>query len=243
AAVVLTIALTTALRRPLVTWPFASNPASYCCGHPDEVGHYELSREFRSGRDPGTYPPGFAVVTSIAPRTPAAATPARLVSPRGAGGERGQARATATGRIVSVVFSGAAVALLYVLCLGAGIPAPTAAASAPMLALAPLFIVQGTYALPAAGPAALVLALLLAFLAWDRRRTACREVVFGFFLGAVFAFKIVGIVIGLPPFVSMLVRSPSRRRTAATAGRSFLAGMLAFSGGFLRFARTAALFK
>src|SRR4029453_18517930 len=197
AAVVLTIALTTALRRPLVTWPFASNPASYCCGHPDEVGHYELSREFRSGRDPGTYPPGFAVVTSIAPRTPAAATAARLVPPGVTGEEHEKARAIATGRIVSVVFSGAAVALLYVLCLGAGIPAPTAAASAPMLALAPLFIVQGTYALPDAAHAALVLAMLVAFLAWDRRRTAIREVVFGFFLGGVFPLKILGAVIDL----------------------------------------------
>jgi Dolichyl-phosphate-mannose-protein mannosyltransferase len=242
AAVALTIVFATALRRPLVTWPFAANPASYCCGHPDEVGHYELARAFRSGTDPGTYPPGFAVLTSVALSTPVSGAAAALVPAAVAGEDREKARVIATGRIVSLAFSGAAVALLYVLCLAAGIPAGIAAVSAPIFALAPLFLVQGTYALPDAGHAALIVGMLVAFFAWDRRRNRILEVLFGFLLGGTFAFKLVGVVIGLPPAVSMVVRSHSRRRTAATVGLSFLAGVLAFSGGFLGFASPSAIF-
>ena len=68
----------------------------------------------------------------------------------------------------SLVFSGVAVWLLYRLCVGAGLAPPIAAASAPMLALAPLFSVQSTYALADVPHVALVVACIVAFLSWDR---------------------------------------------------------------------------
>ena len=242
-AVVLVIALATLLRLPLLAWPPAAGARSPCCGHPDEITHYDLVRAFRSGLDPGSYPPGFAVLTSLLLRTPAADAASRLLAPAGTTGEEGdRIRVVSTGRILGLAFSGAAVWLLYRLCLAAGLAPWVAAASAPMLGLAPLFSVQGTYALADVPHAALVLAGVLAFLCWDRTRSLSREAIFGFLLGGILAFKLIGAVIAFPPLVSMVVRSATRSRTAVTIAVSALAGAVAWSGGFLRFALPSSLF-
>ena len=70
-----------------------------------------------------------------------------------------------------------------------------------MIGLAPLFGVQGTYALADVPHAALVLGGVLAFLSWDRERRLSREAIFGFLLGGIFAFKLIGVVIAIPPLV------------------------------------------
>jgi len=115
--------------------------------------------------------------------------------------------------------------------------------SAPMLALAPLFCVQGTYALADVPHMTLVVACAVTFLAWDRQRRLSREAAFGFLLGGVFTFKLIGVVFGIPLLLSMVARSRSRRRTIMTIGLSFLAGLWAFSAGFLRFARPSSMFQ
>jgi 4-amino-4-deoxy-L-arabinose transferase-like glycosyltransferase len=242
AAVLLVIALATLLRLPLLSWPLAVDAKAACCGHPDEIQHYDLIRQFRSGVDSGSYPPGLAVLTSLVLHTPAR-NAFRSFAPAGIrGDERDRIQVVSIGRILGLFFSGLAVWLLYRLGVGVGLEASIAAASAPMLALAPLFSVQSTYALADVPQVALILACILAFLLWDRERRPISEALFGFLLGAIFAFKLVGVVVALPPLLSMMVRSRSRLRTIALIGLSFLAGLLAFSAGFLRFALPLSIF-
>ncbi len=242
-AVILVIGLATLLRLPLLSWPFAANPQSSCCGHPDEITHYDLLRAFRSGLDPGSYPPGFAVLTALALRTPAGDAASSFAPAGIMGEERDRIRSVWMGRILSLVFSGVAVWLLYRLCVGAGLAAPIAAVSAPMLAMAPLFSVQSTYALADVPHVALVVACTVTFLWWDRLRRLSQEALFGLLLGGVFAFKLIGVVFGIPLLLSMATRSVSRRRTVMTVGLAFLAGLLAFSAGFLRFALPSSIFE
>ena len=242
-AVVLVIGLATLLRLPLLSWPFAAHPQSSCCGHPDEITHYDLLRAFRSGLDPGSYPPGFAVLTALALRTPAGDAASSFVPIGIVGEERDRIRSVWMGRILSLVLSGVAVWLLYRLCVGAGLAAPIAAVSAPMLALAPLFSVQSTYALADVPHVALVVACTVTFLWWDRLRRLSQEALFGLLLGGVFVFKLIGVVFGIPLLLSMAARSVSRRRTVMTVGLSFLVGLLAFSAGFLRFALPSSIFE
>jgi hypothetical protein len=242
-AVVLVIGFATLLRLPLLSWPFAANPRSLCCGHPDEITHYDLLDAFRSGVDPGSYPPGFAVLTELALRTPAGDAASYFVPVGIVGDERDRFRSVSMGRILSLVFSGVAVWLLYRLCVGAGLAPPIAAASAPMLALAPLFSVQSTYALADVPQVTLVVACIVAFLSWDRERRLYQEALFGFVLGGIFAFKLVGVIFGVPTLLSMVVRSGSRMRTVMMVGLSFVAGLFAFSAGFLRFALPSSIFQ
>jgi hypothetical protein len=242
AAVLLVIALATLLRLPLLSWPFAAVPGAMCCGHPDEIQHYDLIRQFRSGVDSGSYPPGLAVLTGLVLHTPAR-NAFSLFAPAGIhGDERERVQVVSIGRILGLIFSGLAVWLLHRVGVRAGLEASIAATSAPMLALAPLFSVQSTYALADVPHVALVVACVASFLAWDRRRRLFPEALFGFLLGGIFAFKLVGVVFGLPLFLSMVARSRSRTRTVAAVGFSFLAGLLALSAGFLRFALPSSIF-
>jgi hypothetical protein len=243
AAVLLVVGLATLLRLPLLSWPFAVNPRAACCGHPDEIQHYDVLRELRSGVDSGTYPPGLAVLTGLVLHTPARDAFLSF-APGGIGGdERDRIRLVSIGRILSLVFSGLAVWLLFRLGVRAGLEPPIAAASAPMLALAPLFSVQSTYALADVPHVALVVACVASFLAWDRRRKLFQEALFGFLLGGIFVLKLVGVVFGFPLLLSMAARSRSHRRTVAAVGFSFMAGLFAFSAGSLRFALPSSIFQ
>jgi hypothetical protein len=242
AAVLLVVGLATLMRLPLLSWPSGADPRAACCGHPDEIQHYDLIRQFRSGVDSGSYPPGLAVLTGLVLHTPAR-NAFLLFSPAGIGGDdRDRIQVVSIGRILGLVFSALAVWLLYRLGIRAGLEASIAAASAPMLALAPLFSVQSTYALADVPQVALIVACTLAFLLWNRERRPIPEALVGFLLGAIFAFKLVGVVVAVPPLLSMMVRSRSRLRTIALVGLFVLAGLLAFSGGFLRFALPSSIF-
>ncbi|HEY6066003.1 MAG TPA: phospholipid carrier-dependent glycosyltransferase [Thermoanaerobaculia bacterium] len=243
AAVALVIVLATVLRFPMARWPLAEHPGALCCGHPDETIHADLVSAFRSGSEPGIYPPGLAFLTTLVLESPAGSFASRLVPAGAAEDQRDRVRAIATARILASIFSAAAVVLLFLLCLEVGLAPWLAASSAPLLALAPLYAVQSTFALADVPDVALLLGSIYAFLRWARRRMLPPEIFFGFLLGGAFATKLIGVAIGVPPMISMIVRSGTRRRTSAAIGVSFLAGTLAFSGGHLRFASAAAIFQ
>ena len=238
------VALSTFLRAPLLPWPIARHPDWLCCGHPDENVLYDLMISLRSGSDTGYYPPAFPLLVRGAVNGPVGAAALSRIAPGPLDTEqRNRARGVLTGRILSIALSGLAALLLYLLCLQAGVTPQLAALAVPLLALAPLYVVQTTYALADAAHLVCVLAAVSAFFVWDRRRTAGSEVAFGLFLGAAFAFKFAGVSIGIPPLVSMLIRSRSRMRTAAVAVASFVAGVIAFSDGFLRFVASSSIFE
>lgn len=242
-AVLSVILLSTLLRLPLLQWPFAEHPDGFCCGHPDEVIHYDLVRAFRSGSDPGSYPPGLAFVTLMALKTPAAAATASLVPAVASEDRRDQIRVIAMARILSLAFSGVAILFLYLICLEIGLLPWLAATAAPLLGLAPLYAVQTAYGLADALNVALVLASSFFFLRWHRRPALHLELLFGLLLGGVFAVKLVGVVIGIPLLLSMIARSPSRRRTSLAIGIALIVGVGAFSGGHLRFASLPSMFQ
>lgn len=243
-AVVLVIGLATLLRLPLLSWPFAEHPDALCCGHPDEIAQYDLVSAFRSGSDPGFYPPGLAFLTFLSLKTPAGAAVASLVPPAVVSEERrDRIRVIAMARILSLAVSGVAVFLLYLVCIESGLSPWLAATSAPLLALAPLYGVQTTYALADGLHVALLLASIYVFLTWHRRPRLHQEIPFGLLMGGVFAVKLVGLVIGIPPLVSMIVRSSSRRRTSLAIGVSLFVGACAFSGGHMRFASIFSMFQ
>lgn len=243
-AVLSVIVLSTLLRLPLVQWPYAEHPDAPCCGNPDEATHYELVRAFRSESDPGSYPPGLAFLTFLALRTPARAAVSALVPPTVASEDhRDRIRVIAVARILCLSFSAVAVLLLYLICIEAGLSRWLAATSAPLLGLAPLYGIQTTFALADAPNVALLLASIYVFLKWHRRRQLSYEILFGLILGGVFAVKLVGVVIGIPLMVSMILRSPSRRRTALAIGVSLFVGVYAFAGGHMRFASISSVFQ
>jgi hypothetical protein len=242
-SVLAVVALSTLIRIPVLRWPVAEHPDWLCCGHPDEIERYDLIRAFRSGSDPGSYPPGLPFLTWAAVQSPVGHLASLVASARAPEDQRERIRVVLTARILCLLFSGLAVVLLFLVCLEARLSPWLAAASAPLLALAPLYTVQTTYGLADTPHLALVLAAVYAFLKWDRGRKLLPEVLFGFFLGGAFAFKLVGITIGIPPLISMIVRAGSRVRTSAAVGLSFVAGAWVLSGGFLRFASISSMFQ
>lgn len=240
ALVVAVIALAGWMRAPMFAWPVAYRIGEVCCGHPDELNHYEIVRGFRRGVDRGNYPPGMAFLTFLLAPATSTVIAERTAAPAVSGEERDRIGTVLTARVIAGIASGLAVVLLFLLCIATGIRPWMAAVSAPLLALAPLYAVQSGYGLADIPNVSSIVAYAWVFTLWLRAPRVSLELLFGLLTGAAVAFKY-GVAIGAVLFVWMLWHSPRRWRTGLASGLALVFGVAVFSGGFLRFVSSDAI--
>lgn len=220
--------LAVALIASAITFPLNQQPASDCCGHPDEIPYAERSAAFTLFRPLGPGPTGFPFVTFAAHPIGFGWLAGRVLpEPRS---NDPLARRIITGRLISL-FAGLLTAwILWRLCVAAGIRDEWAVAAPGLLLFAPLFAVHSMYGLPDILNTALVAGYALAFVRWSDGPTIARLWMFGVLVGAALAVKIGGLV-ALPLIAVIVWKSPRRLAASVHLGLAMAAGAMVFSGG------------
>jgi len=238
--VVMALALSLLMRFPALTWPLNQQPYAPCCGHPDELKHYVISRSFAGRPHRVGYPPGLGYMTHLAQKAGLGRLATSLAPPSASGTELKKIRLVYTARLLSLLLSCAGVWLLYALSRKAGLSGWVAACAAGFLICSPLYLVYSIYGLADVPNAVLILAYVYAFVRWSERQGTGFLVAFGLLVGGALAVKL-GVIIALPLALHVLVTSRRRGVDAALLGLGTMAGAYVMSGGVPTLAELGAI--
>ena len=225
--------LSVAIRLPALTWPLHQQPASFCCGHPDEGDYYAIFSSFGSTWD-DDHPPGFAFAVYLADRLGLGRVAQLLIPPEAT--DRARTRGVYTARLVSLLCSLVVGWLVYVLGRRSGMAGPFAASASALVLFSPLFSVYSMYGLPDVLNMALILGYVYVFLQLTESPASWRLLAFAFLVGGAFAVKL-GVLIAAPLVVHVVLLSARRAASAALLGLGLTTGAFVVSGGSFNISR------